>query len=145
MVTARSRRLEYSERTRKALVDSAVKLFTDKGYAGTSLDEIARRARVTKGALYHHFGGKQELFEAAEHHSFGVLRAAVTVLVEAGEIEDMPIEVTTRLLFGSMSAAAVAIGTSADPKKTSAEVEHAMRRVLDGLRSCQDSGDDPVK
>jgi len=57
--------LEYSESTRHALVDSAVDLFTKRGYAATSLDEVAKRARVTKGALYHHFSGKQALFEAA--------------------------------------------------------------------------------
>lgn len=61
----RSRRLEYSESTRQALVDNAVDLFTKRGYAGTSLDEVVKRARVTKGALYHHFSGKQALFEAA--------------------------------------------------------------------------------
>jgi AcrR family transcriptional regulator len=60
----RSGRLDYSESTRQALVDSAVELFTRNGYAGTSLDAIAGRARVTKGALYHHFSGKQALFEA---------------------------------------------------------------------------------
>ena len=60
----RSRRLEYSESTREALVDSALDLFTERGYANTSLDEVAKRARVTKGALYHHFAGKQALFEA---------------------------------------------------------------------------------
>ena len=64
MATARPRRLEYSESTRRALVDGAIDLFTRRGYAATSLDEIARRARVTKGALYHHFTGKQALFEA---------------------------------------------------------------------------------
>lgn len=46
-------------------MDSAVDLFTKRGYAATSLDEVAKRARVTKGALYHHFSGKQALFEAA--------------------------------------------------------------------------------
>ncbi|MBE9373186.1 TetR/AcrR family transcriptional regulator [Saccharopolyspora sp. HNM0983] len=65
MATVRSRRVEYSESTRQALVESAVELFTEHGYANTSLDEIARRSRVTKGALYHHFGGKQAVFEAA--------------------------------------------------------------------------------
>ncbi|MFC7344145.1 TetR/AcrR family transcriptional regulator [Saccharopolyspora griseoalba] len=73
MPTVRSRRVEYSETTRQALVDSAVELFTERGYSGTSLDEIAKRARVTKGALYHHFGGKQALFEAA----FGAVEADV--------------------------------------------------------------------
>lgn len=61
----RSRRVDYTESTRHALVDSALELFTKRGYAGTSLDAIVKRARVTKGALYHHFSGKQALFEAA--------------------------------------------------------------------------------
>ncbi|MBV8932811.1 MAG: TetR/AcrR family transcriptional regulator [Kutzneria sp.] len=65
VVTTRPRRLEYSESTRDALVSSAVELFTLRGYSATSLDEVAKRARVTKGALYHHFTGKQALFEAA--------------------------------------------------------------------------------
>lgn len=77
----RSRREDYSESTRTALVDSAVELFTKRGYAGTSLEEIARRARVTKGALYHHFSGKQALFEASfdavERHVHSKLRKAV--------------------------------------------------------------------
>ena len=45
VATARSRRLEYSESTRDALVDSAVELFTKRGYAGTSLDEVAKHVR----------------------------------------------------------------------------------------------------
>ena len=61
----RSRRVDYTESTREALVDSALELFTKRGYAATSLDTIVKRARVTKGALYHHFSGKQALFEAA--------------------------------------------------------------------------------
>jgi AcrR family transcriptional regulator len=65
VVTMRSRRVDYTESTRQALVDSALELFTKRGYAGTSLDTIVKRARVTKGALYHHFSGKQALFEAA--------------------------------------------------------------------------------
>ena len=59
-----SRRQEYSASTRRALVDVATELFTAQGYAGTSLDEIVAGARVTKGALYHHFSGKQALFES---------------------------------------------------------------------------------
>lgn len=59
-----TRRGNYSSGTRTALIDSARILFTETGYAGTSLDEIVARARVTKGALYHHFGSKLALFEA---------------------------------------------------------------------------------
>ncbi len=59
-----SRRAEYSASTRRALVDVAERLFTEHGYAATSLDAIVAGADVTKGALYHHYSGKQALFEA---------------------------------------------------------------------------------
>src|SRR5664279_5324597 len=39
-------------------------LFIEHGYAGTSLDEVVAAARVTKGALYHHFPSKLALFES---------------------------------------------------------------------------------
>lgn len=59
-----SRRAQYSASTKRALVEEATKLFTSQGYAATSLDAIVSSARVTKGALYHHFSGKQAVFEA---------------------------------------------------------------------------------
>jgi AcrR family transcriptional regulator len=63
-VTGTSRRQQYSASTKRALVDVAEGLFTANGYAATSLDSIVAGADVTKGALYHHFSGKQALFEA---------------------------------------------------------------------------------
>jgi AcrR family transcriptional regulator len=59
-----SRRQEYSSSTRRALLDNAAELFAARGYAGTSLDEVVSAARVTKGALYHHYQGKLDLFQA---------------------------------------------------------------------------------
>jgi len=59
-----SRRQQYSAATKRTLVDVAEELFTENGYAATSLDTIVAGADVTKGALYHHFSGKQALFEA---------------------------------------------------------------------------------
>ena len=59
------RRQRYSDSTRRALVDVAEELFAEHGYAATSLDAIAAGAEVSKGALYHHFSGKQAIFEAA--------------------------------------------------------------------------------
>jgi AcrR family transcriptional regulator len=58
------RRAQYSASTKRALVDVAQDLLTEHGYANTSLDAIVAGADVTKGALYHHFAGKQALFEA---------------------------------------------------------------------------------
>jgi TetR/AcrR family transcriptional regulator, cholesterol catabolism regulator len=49
------------EATRQALVESALRLFGEKGYAVTSVQEITEAAGVTKGAFYHHFETKEEL------------------------------------------------------------------------------------
>jgi AcrR family transcriptional regulator len=57
-------RQRYSATTRRGLIATAEKLFTLNGYAATSLDAIVNGTKVTKGALYHHFGGKQDLFES---------------------------------------------------------------------------------
>ena len=61
---ARRTQAERTEATTGALVDAARKLFASDGYATTSLAAVAARANVTKGAVYHHFEGKQQLFEA---------------------------------------------------------------------------------
>lgn len=82
----RARRAEYTESTKQALVDNAVALFTERGYSGTSLDEIARRARVTKGALYHHFNGKVALFEAAFDAVEADTMARLAKIVQAGTV-----------------------------------------------------------
>src|SRR3954453_13283394 len=55
---------ERSDATRAALVAAARPLFAGRGYAGVGTEEIARAAGLTRGALYHHFEGKRELFEA---------------------------------------------------------------------------------
>lgn len=59
-----SRRDTYAEATRRALLKAARQVFTARGYQGTSLDAVAQRARLTKGALYHHFADKRALFDA---------------------------------------------------------------------------------
>lgn len=63
-VPGSGRRAGYSASTKRALIDVAEEVFTDNGYANASLDIIVAGAKVTKGALYHHFSGKQALFEA---------------------------------------------------------------------------------
>jgi len=61
---ARRSQAERTEATTAALVDAARELFARDGYDATSLDAVAARAGVTKGAVYHHFDGKRQLFEA---------------------------------------------------------------------------------
>jgi AcrR family transcriptional regulator len=61
---ARRTQAERTAGTRAALVASARPLFATKGYAGVGTDELATAAGVTRGALYHQFGGKEGLFAA---------------------------------------------------------------------------------
>src|SRR5260221_8363640 len=61
-VKVKDKRVAQGDATRAALIEAARGLFGEKGYVDTSNDEVVARAGVTKGALYHHFSGKEELF-----------------------------------------------------------------------------------
>jgi AcrR family transcriptional regulator len=79
MSEVKSRRELYSEATRAALLAEATALFAERGYAGTSLEDVAAASQVTRGAVYHHFASKQALFEAV----LGLQEARVTAQVTA--------------------------------------------------------------
>jgi AcrR family transcriptional regulator len=64
MSRPKSRRELYSEATRAALLETATAMFAERGFARTSLDDIAVATQVTRGAVYHHFESKQAVFEA---------------------------------------------------------------------------------
>jgi AcrR family transcriptional regulator len=60
----RSRREEYSEATRHALLSAGRDIFGREGYQAAGIEAISRAARVTRGAFYHHFEDKKALFDA---------------------------------------------------------------------------------
>jgi len=62
---ARVTRAESKERTRQRLLTEAQRLFRERGYAATSLEQIAEAAEVTKGAIYGHFASKEDLMLSA--------------------------------------------------------------------------------
>ena len=63
-MTLATSKAEQSEATRRELIKVARRLFAKRGYAATPIEEIVRGARVTRGALYHHFEDKRDLFQA---------------------------------------------------------------------------------
>jgi len=64
---------ERAAETRRDLVRVARELFAERGYAAVGTEQIVARAGMTRGALYHHFGDKRELFRAVHEQLEGQL------------------------------------------------------------------------
>jgi AcrR family transcriptional regulator len=74
-----------SQATRAALLASGRALFAERGFAGTAREEIVERAGVTRGALHHHFGTKQDLFAAVFEALEGELAERIATAAMAGD------------------------------------------------------------
>lgn len=61
-------RIEQREQTRQRLLEAAASCLVDYGYAGTTTQRVQDRAKVSRGALLHHFASKADLLVAALHH-----------------------------------------------------------------------------
>src|SRR5439155_15172910 len=74
---------DRSSSTRAALVTAARELFATRGYQAVPADEIVRAAGVTRGALYHHYADKQELFRAVVEDLEREITAEVAAVLES--------------------------------------------------------------
>jgi AcrR family transcriptional regulator len=84
-----SLRAEQVAQTRAALVTAGRTLFGAKGFAATSVEDLARASRVTTGALYHHFPTKAALFEAVfeQVHAEMLIASAEAAAAADGALE----------------------------------------------------------
>jgi len=193
-----TRKAEQADATRAALVAVARQLFTERGYAATSTTEIVERAGVTRGALYHHFAAKEELFravfeqleaEVTEHvarealtgadaleqlrlgsrayldvcldpavqrvvlvegpsvlgwetwqqieqrYGYGLVVAGIEAAMAARLVDTQPGEPLAHVLFGALTEAGMVVARADDPRTARTEMDAAMDRLLDGLRS----------
>ncbi len=91
---------EEAEATREKILDAGLKVFSKKGYVSTTLDDIAREAGVTRGAVYWHFkNGKPELFEVLiNERSRGAQEIANGVVAEGGTPLHMLERILTRMM-----------------------------------------------
>jgi AcrR family transcriptional regulator len=180
------------------LIEVARRLFGERGYAAVSTEEIVRTADVTRGALYHHFNGKKDLFKAVyeeiergnlervaavaatetdpwrqqlaavgafldacqepyvqqialvdapsvlgweewreveERYGLGLVRAGLLLLIQAGVIEEQPVEPLAHLILGALMEAGMVIARAEDPDAARMEVGAAVERLLEGLRT----------
>jgi AcrR family transcriptional regulator len=95
-------RSQQVEATRRAVLTAARSAFGSTGYAGTSVEEIAAAARVTKGAVYHHFSGKEALFRAVHDEVEGEAQARAFA---AADPSAHPIDQIVAMVNGYLDAA----------------------------------------
>ncbi len=86
-----SLRAEQVAQTRAALVAAGRRLFGESGFRGTSVEDLAREARLTTGALYHHFPTKTALFEAVfvQAHTELMATATEAAMGAKGSLEEL--------------------------------------------------------
>lgn len=70
--------------TLESLLDVAVTVFNERGYDGTSMEDLARAAGITKSSIYHHVKGKEELLERGVNRALDALNASLDSVDGAG-------------------------------------------------------------
>ena len=89
----------------RELLDAALRVFAERGYRNTSIDDVAHAAGVTKGAVYHYFATKEDLLlHAIEHYHDRAFGEIDEVLRGAGGPMSARIRLMVRKAFGSMRA-----------------------------------------
>ena len=82
---------ERSERSRTAILDAALELFSHRGYGATSMRDIAGKAGVSTGSVYHHFDDKEAIFQALLEQFQAITKRAdfpINVALEHGAVFD---------------------------------------------------------
>ncbi|MDZ8055626.1 MAG: TetR/AcrR family transcriptional regulator [Aulosira sp. ZfuVER01] len=91
-----------NERIRRAtseqILKAAMDLFLDKGYHATSIDDVAKKAKISKGLLYHYFKGKEDLFAAM----VDVRLNDLLVVMEAAVAKETPAEQIRHIAEGAL-------------------------------------------
>lgn len=116
--------------TREKILAAALEVFSRDGYSAARLEDIAEAAEVTRGAIYHHFGSKEELYIAlVKERSAGINKLAEEVLSQEGTA----VEVIRRFLLSL-------IGYLHENEEYRALLELATSKVelTEGLKSLTD-------
>ena len=99
-----------SEKLGDHILDTATTLFLTHGYGATSIEEVARRARVSKRTFYHRFEDKQALFGAVVHRIVERLRPGADVpLIEGADLPAILLRLAQLILQAALSPHAIAL------------------------------------
>jgi AcrR family transcriptional regulator len=119
-----------SEATRQKILNAAVELFSDAGYAETGLGEIIERAQMTKGALYYHFDSKESLAAAI------IEDGGADVLGAFGDIDHSTLPALETMIHGSFVVAEVILGNKV--ARTAAQLARALGGFSDAASRAYD-------
>jgi len=128
--------------TRENLMKSALSVFSRKGYASTTLEDVAREAGVTRGAVYWHFGSKAELYNELmtefSTRAGGIVQSAAA---EGGSLTDILRRVFVRLLEAVENDPTLREIMEINLFKTerSSELQTGQQQRLEGSRSLMES------
>ena len=128
---------EDAEVTKRNLLDAGLIVFSQKGYAATRVEDIAKQANVTTGAIYHHFEGKSDLYSAlVDLNSAKANQLAEQILQEGGT----PATILRRLLVRLFQFAEedeeyrAVVELSINMTGFAPELEEITKQILEGRR-----------
>jgi AcrR family transcriptional regulator len=146
-LSARTSKAEQGEATRSALVSAARELFTERGYGGVGTEEIVRRAELTRGALYHHFTDKKDLFRAVHEQIEGEVMEAIGGRMAAAADPWELLLIGTRAYLDVCTDPAITRVTLVDAPSVlgweewrEIDMRHGLGIVIAGLRGGMDAG-----
>jgi TetR/AcrR family transcriptional regulator len=87
-------RTRNPERTKRAVLDAAEKLFAERGFTGTSMRDVADASGISQPLIQYHFGHKEGLYEAALRRA---VEAYAARFPEAAYVADQPVDLRTEL------------------------------------------------
>src|ERR1700734_1156807 len=156
-----AKRLEKGQETRRAIIDTAMRLFAERGYAAVSIETVLAACHISRGALYHHFASKEALLEAvfeavevdvtakvlesapsasgavaavrAGRHAFGLMKAALEPAAKEAGIPATLVDAFAHMLLASLSEIALLIAEADDASSALENGKGAVRELLDRI------------
>src|ERR1700687_6040562 len=100
---------QQAARLGERIVDAATHLFMSHGYGATSIEAVARRARISKRTFYHRFDDKPALFAAVVHRIIDRVRPPADVpLIHGGNLQEVLQRLAGLILRGALAEQAIA-------------------------------------